>query len=59
MARDLDRASESPHDPVRERETEPGTVAGASRIGAEERIEDVRQVSFGDPLASVMDDQPE
>ena len=57
MAGDLDRASERPHDPVRERETEPGAVAGPGCIGAEERIEDVRQVGLGDPLAGVVDHQ--
>ena len=46
------------HDPLREREPEAGSVAGARGVRAEERIEDVRKVLLADPLAGVLDHQP-
>jgi hypothetical protein len=47
------------HDPLREREPEPGTGSGARGVGPEERVEDVRQIRFADPLARVLHDQAE
>jgi hypothetical protein len=58
-AGDLDRAAERMNDPFRERESQPGAVSGARRVGSIERIEHERQVCVRDPLPGVLHDQPE